>query len=275
MPFFSLFFDVDLLDAEEWLLQADYASTRDKSERAVQKRTLVEELLTRVLPDVENVRIGHSKEDDYPTVEAKTPYGWVSVRNLSLGYQSMVAWMVDLASQFLDRFPDSKSPLSEPGIVLVDEIDLHMHPAWQRSLMSFLGERFPATQFIATAHSPLVVQGAEGADIVVLRREDDHVRIENSSDEIRNWRIDQILTSDLYGLPSARCPPRLDPLLAERRNILTNGDAVFSATSGSSALWKGKLDSFRGGESPDELRAMELIERAARKLAKSPKRKRK
>lgn len=273
MPFFSLFFDVDLLDAEEWLLQADYASTRDKSTRAVQKRALVEELLVRVLPDVANVRIGHSKQDDYPTVEAETPYGWVSLRNLSLGYQSMVAWMVDLASHFLERFAESKSPLSEPAIVLVDEIDLHMHPAWQRSLMGFLGERFPATQFIATAHSPLVVQGAEGANIVVLRREGDHVRIENSLDEIRNWRIDQILTSDLYGLPSAR-PPHLDPLLTERREILTK-PTLSSNDKRKLRSLEGEIGQLPGGESRDELRAMELIERTARQLAKPRKRKRK
>jgi hypothetical protein len=210
---------------------------------------------------------------DYPTVEAQTPYGWVALRNLSLGYQTMVAWMVELASQFLERFEKSKSPLSEPAIVLVDEIDLHMHPSWQRSLMGYLGERFPATQFIATAHSPLVVQGAEGVNIVVLRREADHVRIENNLNEIRNWRIDQILTSDLYGLPSAR-PPYLDPLLTERRTILTKANLSSGDKRKLRAL-ETTIGHLPGGESPDELRAMELIERAAQQLAKPRRRKRK
>ncbi|MBV8756319.1 MAG: AAA family ATPase [Deltaproteobacteria bacterium] len=269
LPFLSLFGDVELRDAEEWLLQADYAAKREPSARTELKRAIVEELLVQVLPDVNKVRIGNMK-DDYPSVEAETPYGWVSVRNLSLGYQTLIAWMVDLASRFLERFGESKNPLGEPAIVLVDEIDLHLHPKWQRSLMSYLGERFPATQFIATAHSPLVVQGATGANIVVIRRDGDHVRMENSPEEIQNWRIDQILTSDLYGLPSAR-PPHLDALLEERRSILTKAKISPSDKKRLRAL-ESEIGSLPGGESPDELRAMELIERAARQLDKPRKR---
>jgi predicted ATP-binding protein involved in virulence len=257
---------VELRDAEEWMLQADYAATREKSDRARLKRSLVEELLVKVLPDIERVRIAKTKEDDYPTVQAETPYGWVSIRNLSLGYQTLIAWMVDLASRFLDEFEKSSHPLSEPAIVLVDEIDLHLHPKWQRSLMTYLGERFPATQFVATAHSPLVVQGAEGANVVVLTRDGDHVRIENSPEEIKNWRIDQILTSDLYGLPSAR-PPHLDDLLAQRREILTKPKLTVSDEQALLDLEK-EIGTLPGGESPDELRAMALIERAARELDK-------
>jgi energy-coupling factor transporter ATP-binding protein EcfA2 len=269
MPFLSLFGDVDLRDAEEWLLQADYAAKRETSARAEQKRVLVEKLLVQVLPDVSDVRIGSFK-DDYPTVEARTPYGWVSVGDLSLGYRTLIAWMVDLASRFLERFEDSKDPLGEPAIVLVDEIDLHLHPKWQRTLMTYLGELFPATQFIATAHSPLIVQGAEGANVVVLRRKDDHVRIEVSSEEIKSWRIDQILTSDLYGLPSAR-PPHLDSLLDERRKILTKSQLTAADRHALNNLER-EIGQLPGGESPDELRAMQLIERAARALAKPRKR---
>lgn len=50
--------------------------------------------------------------------------------------------------------------LADPAVVLVDEIDLHLHPIWQRRLIGFLSERFPNTQFIVTAHSPLIVQAA-------------------------------------------------------------------------------------------------------------------
>jgi predicted ATPase len=269
MPFLSLFGDVDLRDAEEWLLQADYAAKRETSTRAEQKRALVERLLIQVLPDVSKVRIGNLK-DDYPTVEAETPYGWVSVNDLSLGYRTLIAWMVDLASRFLERFEKSENPLAEPAIVLVDEIDLHLHPKWQRTLMTYLGELFPSTQFIATAHSPLVVQGAEGANIVVLQREEDHVRIEISPEEIKNWRIDQILTSDLYRLPSAR-PPHLDALLEERRKILTKPELTAAARQMLGDLEQ-KIGQLPGGESPDELRAMQLIERAARELKKPRKR---
>ncbi len=74
----------------------------------------------------------------------------------------MIAWVIDFASRMVDRYPDSPDPLAEPAVVLVDEIDLHLHPKWQRELIGFLTERFPNTQFIVTAHSPLIVQAATG-----------------------------------------------------------------------------------------------------------------
>ena len=121
----------------------------------------------------------------------------------------MIAWMVDFASRMVDRYPDSPDPLAEPAVVLVDEIDLHLHPKWQRELIGFLTERFPNTQFIATAHSPLIVQAAGEANIALLRREGDHVVIENDPETLHGWSIDQILTSELYGLKTAR-PPELE-----------------------------------------------------------------
>src|SRR3989440_4385958 len=205
-PFASLFSDgVALLNAEEWLLQADYTAHAAKSEaarkRAEKRRDEIEEVLINLLPDVEGIRFAQlTEKQQKPGVEVKTPYGWVSIKDLSLGYKTLITWMVDFASRMFDRYPESRNPLAEPAVVLVDQIDLNLPPKWQRTLMGYLSERFPNTQFIATAHSPLVVQAAQDANIVLLRREGDHVVIENNVEAVRNWRVDQILTSDLFGL---------------------------------------------------------------------------
>jgi predicted ATP-binding protein involved in virulence len=143
----------------------------------------------------------------------------VPLRQLGHGYQTLIAWMVDLASRMVERYPDSVNPLAEPAIVLVDEIDLHLHPTWQRKLIPMLTERFPNTQFIATAHSPLVVQAAGDANLAVLRREGDQVVIDNEVEAIRGWRIDQIYTSELFGVPSAR-PPEFDEPIKRRKQLL-------------------------------------------------------
>lgn len=194
-PFTSLFVgDVGLLNAEEWLLQADYAASKPSHirKRAAKRRNDIKDVLINLLPDVEDIRfVQLTEEQPKPSVEVKTPYGWVSIKDLSLGYKTLIAWMVDLASRLFDRYPNSPNPLAEPAVVLVDEIDLHLHPKWQRNLMSFLSERFPNTQFIATAHSPLVVQAATDANIVLLRREGDHVIIDNNVKAIQGWRVDQ------------------------------------------------------------------------------------
>src|SRR5262249_32648649 len=114
-------------------------------------------------------------------------------------------------------------PLSQPAIVLVDEIDLHLHPHWQRRIVADLTRHFPKIQFIATAHSPLMVQSATDANLAVLREQDGQVVIENRPYFVKNWRVDQILTSDLFGITSAR-DPYTESLIAERNTLLDKLD---------------------------------------------------
>ena len=148
-------------------------------------------------------------------MEFKTPYGWVPLRQLGYGYRAMFAWVVDLRrADDRDAIPTARDPLAEPAVVLVDEIDLHLHPKWQREVIGFLTERFPNTQFIATSHSPLIVQAAASENIADTKREGDHVVIDNHPETIRGWRVDQILTSDLFGLETARPPDEEDPRAA-------------------------------------------------------------
>src|SRR5262249_50351994 len=149
-------------------------------------------------------------------------YGWVVSKNLSLGYRTSMAWMIDFASRMFDRYPESDNPLAEPAVVLIDEIDLHLHPKWQRELLYYLSNLFPNTQFIVTTHSPLIVQSAAARDanIVVCRREGDHVVIDQSIEAVRGWRADQILTSDLFDLPSTR-DTEIEKLEKQRRDILS------------------------------------------------------
>ena len=220
----TLFSDkADLRNPEEWLLRLDYAASKPSHIKAKRAARLnqVKGLLLGFLLDVDDIRLT-TAESTNPTsrAEFKTPYGWVPLKQLGYGYQTLITWVADLASRMVERYPDSPDPLAEPAVVLVDEIDLHLHPIWQRKLIGFLTERFSNTQFIATAHSPLVAQAAADATLAVLRREGDHVVIDNDVDNIRNWRVDQILTSDLFGLKTAR-PPWMEDLLLERGDLLS------------------------------------------------------
>ena len=214
--------DAKLVNAEEWLLQLDYAASKESEIKdfAERKRNQVKEILIGLLPDVEEIRFTTpTKENLKSSVEFKTPFGWVTIHQLSLGYKTMVAWMVDLAARMFERYPDSDNPLTEPAIVLVDEIDLHLHPKWQRKIFDYLSEKFPATQFIVTAHSPLIVQSApKDANIVVLKKEGDHVVIDNNIQSVYNWRLDQIMSSDLFNESVRR--PEVEKWLKERTDLL-------------------------------------------------------
>lgn len=269
-PFASLFSeDVSLINAEEWLLQADYAARAAEDaavrQRAEKRRDDIKKVLVRLLPDVEEIRfVQPTKEQFKPGVEVKTPYAWVSIKDLSLGYQTLIAWMVDFASRMFGRYPDSPDPLAEAAVVLVDEIDLHLHPKWQRELIGFLSELFPNTQFVATTHSPLVVQSATKANLVVLRREGDHVIIDNEIESVEGWRVDQILTGEPFELESARAT-KFDQPLAARREILSKGRLTPKDRTRLRAI-ESEIGDLPAGERPSEMKALDIIARAAARL---------
>ena len=267
----SLFDDnVPLINAEEWLLQADYAAKSlegPEQRNAEKRRDRIKDVLIRLLPDVSDLRFAPSRTTPIrTTIQAQTPYGWVPIMDMSLGYRTLMTWMVDFASRLFERYPDSPDPLAEPAIALVDEIDLHLHPRWQRTLMQFLSETFPNTQFIVSAHSPLVVQAATDANVVLLRREGDHVVIDNDIKAIQGWRVDQVLTSDLFGLESAR-PPQNDAALKERTRLLSKSRLTAKDKARLREL-EAEIGSLPTGETPQDMEAMDVIRRAAELLKK-------
>ena len=95
---------------------------------------------------------------DQGGILVKTPYGSVPLRQLSLGYRTVFAWAVDIAWNLSQHYPDSDNPYGESAIVIVDEIDLHLHPRWQREIRKNFTNCFPGVQFIVTAQSPLIAQ---------------------------------------------------------------------------------------------------------------------
>ena len=127
-------------------------------------------------------------------------------RTFSLGYQAMFAWTVDLAWRLFNAFPKSIEPLSENAIVLIDEVDLHLHPRWQRDLRRHLLAHFPKVQFIATTHSPVTAQEAlsEGGTVAVVRWENGEAYILNRPIPRQEWRYDQLLASELFEFGSER-----------------------------------------------------------------------
>jgi hypothetical protein len=186
---------------------------------------------------------------------------------MSWGYQVFAAFAADYASRLIEWYPDSQTPLHEPGICLVDELDLHMHPSWQRKVIDDLSRIFPATQFIVTVHSPLVVQAAEDANLVVLKRYPDdpsRVQIDNDVEAIKGWRIDQVLTSDLFGLESARSP-NVANNLAERRKLLGNDNLTTEEAARLKILDEQAMSLPTPGGSFEQ-EALKLVAEAAAKL---------
>jgi predicted ATP-binding protein involved in virulence len=119
---------------------------------------------------------------------------------LSDGYRNMVAMAADIAVRCATLNPhlQGKSSDETPGVVLIDEIDLHLHPRWQRRVVNDLLQTFPEVQFFATTHSPFVIQSLPptlGVQLVNLDNEqaEDFINksVEDISEEIQGIELPQ------------------------------------------------------------------------------------
>jgi energy-coupling factor transporter ATP-binding protein EcfA2 len=268
----SLFDDrADLLNPEEWFLFADYRMAKDKDPLTTQNFHLIKAALLKIMEegevtDLDVAPVQSNGGSPRQGVRFKTPYGWVRLRDMSLGYQTLVVWLTDLADKLFVRYPDSKNPLEEPAIVLIDEIDLHLHPSWQRKLLKSLSEIFKNTQFIATAHSPLVVQAAGDVDanVVLLRREGDQTVVVTDLPDVRRWRVEQILNSELFD-DTPPLSPQTEADLA-RRNELLLKKRLTKAQKAELAQLEQAVAAQPVGSTGPERRAEDLLARLARNL---------
>ena len=258
----------ELLDAEELLHQLDYSFLKGQSDAGVRLGNL-KKMLSALLPDIqapEDIKIlarrGSGTPLDQTGIHIKTPSGDVSLGQLSLGYQMVFAWTVDIAWWLHRHYPKSLNPLAEPAIVIVDEIDLHLHPRWQREIREHLTSHFPKIQFIATAHSPVMAQSSLGANLAVVRWLDDHAVIENDPIAIRDWRLDQVSTSKLFGLKSSRSP-EVEKIQKRRRELVQKQRLSIKESRELANLDHRILESPTAETSEDQ-EAMDIIRQAAK-----------
>ncbi|MEZ4297597.1 MAG: AAA family ATPase [Polyangiaceae bacterium] len=156
----------------------------------------------------------------------------VPLKELSDGYLTLAAWVVDLVARWWFQAKRWKIEPSGPilpfmtGVVLVDEIDLFLHPDWQRSVVRSLREIFPRMTFVVTTHNPLAILGARAAEIWILRKDDSGKAVA----EQRDLEPFRLTGSDLYdfyfGIESA-LPDELGQML--RRYEQLAGDPYRSA----------------------------------------------
>ena len=94
----------------------------------------------------------------------------LNVNQLSDGEKCTLAMVGDLARRMAIANPARDDPLDGAGVVLIDEVDLHLHPGWQRHVVSGLEETFPNCQFLVSTHSPQIVSHVAPERIWILER---------------------------------------------------------------------------------------------------------
>lgn len=111
----------------------------------------------------------HDTDHDQLTIQLEKE-GLVPFNSLSDGYRNMVGMVADIAHRAsrLNPHHGTAAALRTEGVVLVDEIDLHLHPKWQRRVVHDLKRAFPKLQFVGTTHSPLILQSLEPGEVIDL-----------------------------------------------------------------------------------------------------------
>ncbi|MCC4211298.1 AAA family ATPase [Leeuwenhoekiella parthenopeia] len=133
----------------------------------------------------------------------------ISFYQLSEGYKGVIIFVCDLIFRLSKNMKSSESITNSSGVVLVDEIDLHLHPKWQRVLIGKLRKVFPNIQFIFTTHSPTIIQGASEEAIIYrvfrdLKTGETKVSDPYFRKNLDHLMINTLLTSQLFGLSDSR-----------------------------------------------------------------------
>jgi predicted ATP-binding protein involved in virulence len=139
----------------------------------------------------------------------------LSLNQLSDGERGLIALAGDLARRLTDANPALVDPLQGSAVVLIDELELHLHPAWQRDVVPHLRRTFPNCQFIVTTHSPQVLSHVRAEDIRILRWED--------------RKIVQAQPDAAYGLDSNRILEDLMGVPRQPQEIRARFDALYAA----------------------------------------------
>ena len=145
---------------------------------------------------------------------------------LSDGYRGFIGWVGDLLYHLCYAYPHGGHLVDMLGIVMVDEIDLLLHPKWQMKVISTVAKALPRMQFIFTSHSPLVAGSLEWMNINLLKvnPKTNRTVAKRLKQSIHGLDADQILISDFFGLKTTRTAGKISQLARLQRRA-RHGDA--------------------------------------------------
>lgn len=135
-------------------------------------QALVNKVLQKADGD-DNVILTHYDSTSFYFTTPSNPNDAIPIEALSEGFKSTLVWLFDAIIRIVERGGSLENAADVTGIILLDEIDLHLHPSWQRTILESVETLFPNIQFIVTSHSPFVVQSAKKECLIALETEKD------------------------------------------------------------------------------------------------------
>ena len=128
---------------------------------------------------------------------------------LSHGFRAFIGWIGDLLYHVCEWCPSGRKLRDIEGVVIVDEVDLFLHPEWQRTIIASLAETFAKVQFVFSSHSPLVTGSMEWSNIWVMHEAGP---MQLPDEPIHGLSADQVLLSPYFGLTTTRSDEKMKKL---------------------------------------------------------------
>ncbi|MFZ4555877.1 MAG: AAA family ATPase [Pseudanabaena sp.] len=143
----------------------------------------------------------------------------LSINQLSAGYRNMLALVMDFARRLAQANPQMENPLEAEAVLMIDELDLHLHPTWQQKIIPDLRKVFPNTQIIATTHSPEIVTTVERHQVKIL----ENYQIKECPTPTRG-RTSSDIVRDVLGLNNLRPDTKESKTLAALFDAIDNSN---------------------------------------------------
>jgi len=221
---YATLFDHDtyLTNPEEWLKDIQRKELLGKSSISLND---VMQMLTEIINFEGNEFkiVYNSNNDKFEFIEKDTP---TKFEHLADGYRSVLVWLCDLLHRLSTNQPFVKNIKYFGGIVLIDEIDMLLHPKWEYSIVKQLRNKLPNIQWFFTTHSPMLILGAsEDAVFYKLYKEAGQTKISEQwkCSDINNMLANSIITSPLFDLETAQMRA-----FDEKKQIDTNTNYWYS-----------------------------------------------
>ncbi|MBK9458235.1 MAG: AAA family ATPase [Sphingobacteriales bacterium] len=161
----------------------------------------IRQLLIKLLPNVSDIIYKDNNSVNASVVFVEKGHE-VLLQNLSAGHKSIVLMIGDMILRLYNTQSWIDDPKDFTGIVLIDELEAHLHPKWQKLFPQILAETFPKVQFIVTTHSPITLLGMPNNTVIfnVQRNDDAGTSIERLNIDLTNLQPNLILTSPIFGM---------------------------------------------------------------------------
>ena len=189
------------------MVDLDYAGYRRNQDQIHWLIEMVASVASKITEGYPLKFLAIGKDDRGLFPEFQTIDGNLPLNALSQGTQSIVQWLARFLFGYAEYYDYPEKLEDKPAILIVDEIDAHLHPSWQRRIIPALTGNFPNLQIFCATHSPLMLAGLEEGQAQLLSRDaDGEVTVSQNALDIVGWTSDEILRnvldvrnpSDLY-----------------------------------------------------------------------------